>query len=522
MASVYKALHVRFHELRALKIMNPELASDFGFVTRFTREAVLTRQLQHPSAVRVDDIDEAEDGRPFIVMELIAGRSLREVIKEEAPLDLARTCSIVKQVASALEAAHRLGMVHRDIKPANIVLVGTGEGAALPHPFPPADAQLPLGQEVAKVLDFGIAKVKEGQLEDSRIGHITLTETGMVVGTPAYMSPEQALGKRGDQLDGRSDLYSLGIVMYEMLTGELPLKADTAMGLVVAHVHTLPKPIQQARPGLQIPDAIARLVMQCLEKNPERRPESAAAFIDALNRAMLARSLTATLPAGAIHEPPRPPSDVGPIHALPRAQSPQARAALSRLAKWTSPIVAALLIGIGAWVFVTSRAGVNGPAKTNSAEAKGESRISTATQPARSVTQTGSEVTPAGSGAKTHPPAAPAGGSEPAPPPQPKRVETPPHVASSVAKKLPAQSPPGATETRTSPTAATETKITPEQLAKQINAAKTEGDLFYENGEYDNAIAAYQKGLKLDPKNAELLQKIQKARNAKATESGPQ
>jgi len=123
MATVYKALHVRFDELRALKVMSPELAADPTFVKRFMREAVITRRLQHPNAVRVDDIDEAEDGRPFIVMEYIEGRSLKEVIQQEAPIPVERVCTIAKQIAAALDAAHRLGMVHRDIKPANIVLV---------------------------------------------------------------------------------------------------------------------------------------------------------------------------------------------------------------------------------------------------------------------------------------------------------------------------------------------------------------------------------------------------------------
>jgi serine/threonine-protein kinase len=123
MGAVYKALRVRFDELRALKVMSPELAADPTFVKRFMREAVITRRLQHPNAVRVDDIDEAEDGRPFIVMEYIEGRSLKEVVQQEARMPVERVCSISKQVAAALEAAHRLGMVHRDIKPANIALV---------------------------------------------------------------------------------------------------------------------------------------------------------------------------------------------------------------------------------------------------------------------------------------------------------------------------------------------------------------------------------------------------------------
>ena len=149
MGSVYKALHVTFDELRAIKVISPELVSDETFLRRFKHEAIITRKLQHPNAVRVDDIDESEDGRPFIVMEFIEGRSLRKLIEEEGAMPAGRACSIVKQVAAGLDAAHRLGMVHRDIKPDNIVLIRTAEG------------------ELAKVLDFGIAKIKESRMGEA-------------------------------------------------------------------------------------------------------------------------------------------------------------------------------------------------------------------------------------------------------------------------------------------------------------------------------------------------------------------
>src|SRR5579864_1955056 len=169
MAAVYKALHVRFDELRALKVISADLSNDPSFIKRLQQEAVVTRKLQHPNAVRVEDIDEAEDGRPFIVMEYIEGRSLKEVIQAEAPMAAERVCSIIAQVAKALDAAHRLGIVHRDIKPANIFLVA--------HPWSAGEP------EVAKVLDFGIAKVKEARLDDGAQSHSTLTGTGSVIGT---------------------------------------------------------------------------------------------------------------------------------------------------------------------------------------------------------------------------------------------------------------------------------------------------------------------------------------------------
>ena len=259
MATVYKALHVGFDEVCALKVINQELASDLSFVKRFGQEAALTRKLQHPNAVRVEDIDQADDGRPFMVMEFIEGESLKDVIQHQAPLPVPRACRIAKQVAAALDAAHRLGMIHRDIKPGNILLTRPAAGA---------------GEELAKVLDFGIAKMKEAHLA---AGAATLTRTGTSIGTPAYMSPEQAMGKTGEGLDGRADLYSLGVVMYEMLTGELPIQAESEVQMLIGQISTVPEPIRARRP--ELPDGIGAVVMRCLEKDPGRRPASGAALI---------------------------------------------------------------------------------------------------------------------------------------------------------------------------------------------------------------------------------------------------
>ena len=268
MGAVYKALHLHFQELRALKVIAAALASDKKFVKRFEQEAILARKLQHPNAVRVDDIDETEDGQPFIVMEYIEGKNLRDVIAEEGPMTLTRVAAIIRQVASALDAAHRLGIVHRDIKPENIVLIQSQK------------------EVVAKVLDFGIAKLKEGLGGSSAT---SMTGTGMVVGTPLYMSPEQAMASPGKDLDGRSDIYSLGIVMYQMLTKELPIQGDTSLQIVMAQIQTPPIPIQCAQAGVKIPQPLADLVMKCLEKNREDRPANGQAIIEALDRWELER-----------------------------------------------------------------------------------------------------------------------------------------------------------------------------------------------------------------------------------------
>jgi len=318
MATVYKALHLGFDELRALKVIHPELANDPSFVKRFGQEAALTRKLQHPNAVRVEDIDQADDGRPFMVMEFIEGQSLQDVIQQQAPLPVPRVCRIAKQIAAALEAAHRLGMIHRDVKPANTLLTRPPRSGA--------------DGEVAKVLDFGIAKIREVQLAE---GGVTLTRTGTSIGTPAYMSPEQALGKTGAGLDGRADLYSLGVVMYEMLTGELPIKAESEVQMLIGQIHSAPPPIRARRPDL--PEALEAVVMRCLEKDPARRPASGAALI-----AQIEAAESGVTPGTAPDEMPTTatprPVPVEPLNAAP-ARRPSRRA-------WAAALLALVAIAI--------------------------------------------------------------------------------------------------------------------------------------------------------------------------------
>ncbi|MGO9272713.1 MAG: protein kinase domain-containing protein [Terriglobia bacterium] len=299
MGAVYKAVHLRFKELRALKVMIPEMMRHPVLLKRFEHEAMVTRKLQHPNAVRVEDFDEGEDGRPFIVMEYVEGRSLEQVIARQGRLPVAGACAIAKQIASALDAAHRIGIIHRDIKPSNIVLVerslsdpvGPNDAPAEPggdatealNPAITESPEDPMAQSpdhpIAKVLDFGIAKIKEGLLETTDAGR-ALTRAGAPIGTPYYMSPEQAMAKRGQELDGRSDIYSLGVVMYQMLTGELPLQADNDNEMMIAHARTPPRPIERTPHGAEVPDAIGALVMRCLEKDPAQRPPNARALIE--------------------------------------------------------------------------------------------------------------------------------------------------------------------------------------------------------------------------------------------------
>jgi hypothetical protein len=263
MGLVYRGRHITFNELCAIKIVNDDIAGNANFLQRFQTEAIVTRKLRHPNAVRVDDFDYTEDGRPFIVMELVEGKNVSEILQSEGPLAVPRAIRIARQVGQAIGVAHKLGIVHRDLKPGNIILT--------------SDEQ---GQEIAKVLDFGIAKLREAAGADRP----EMTMTGMVVGTPLYMSPEQFLGKKaGGEIDGRTDIYSLGVVLYQMITAQLPFEAETPYALMLQHLQTAARPPHELKPELHIPEGLSRVILKAMEKSPEHRFQSAAEFVAALD-----------------------------------------------------------------------------------------------------------------------------------------------------------------------------------------------------------------------------------------------
>ncbi len=263
MGVVYKVRHLTFNEVCAIKIVNDVIAGDANFLQRFQKEAVVTRKLRHPNAVRVDDFDYTEDGRPFIVMELVEGKNIGEILQEQGPFRVTRAVRITAQVARALGVAHKLGVVHRDIKPGNILLT-TDES----------------GQETAKVLDFGIAKLREA-VGDANAG---MTMTGMVVGTPLYMSPEQFMGKKADgEIDGRTDLYSLGVVLYQMVTAQLPFEGDTLYALMMQHMQGTVRSPSAVVPELNIPESLSRVILKAIDKSREKRFQTAEEFVAALD-----------------------------------------------------------------------------------------------------------------------------------------------------------------------------------------------------------------------------------------------
>jgi serine/threonine-protein kinase len=323
MGIVYKAKHLHFDEICALKVVTSHLAEEAGFLHRFRAEALVMRKLAHPNAVRVQDFDETEDGRPFMVMEYVEGRSLDKLLATGIPFPPRRAVRITMQAASALGAAHALGIIHRDIKPANILL-----------------AEAPDGGDLVKVLDFGVAKVKEGS---TLVMGGSLTRTGFVVGTPEYMSPEQARGVRGEELDGRTDLYSLGVVLYEMLTGRLPFTADTPVMMLMAHVQTEPLNPRELRADLPLP--LTTLVLRALEKDPERRFPTAEAMREALETLEQDRTVRLTpapapsavrglrTPTPPPRVPPPPPPPEGRISPPGAKQAVLAAPAMARPAR---------------------------------------------------------------------------------------------------------------------------------------------------------------------------------------------
>ena len=330
MGAVYKGRHVTFNEFCAIKVVNDSIAGDANFLQRFQTEAVVTRKLRHPNAVRVDDFDYTDDGRPFIVMELVEGRNVGEVLQAEGPFRVPRALRIATQAARALGAAHKLGFVHRDIKPGNIILA--------------TDEQ---GQETAKVLDFGIAKLRQAA-GDAQSG---MTMTGMVVGTPLYMSPEQFMGKKaGEEIDGRSDLYSLGVVLYQMVTAQLPFEGDTLYSLMMQHMEGNVRPPDELVPELQIPQSLSRLILKSIEKSRELRFQNAEEFIAALDNVagdagaspsavQVARPVTVTpVPTSrtsSISQVPQTPASVQP----PQVPTPPPSPASVILSSTPPPVV---------------------------------------------------------------------------------------------------------------------------------------------------------------------------------------
>src|ERR1041384_3864360 len=272
MGTVYRGTHVLMDKTVAIKVLRPSLAADEKIVARFSREARAASRISHPNALSVTDFGEDDSGHVFLVMEFLSGKTLKQLIRDEGPLPLARVVDITRQIGDALNAAHTEGVVHRDLKSDNIMLLDTMTG------------------DHAKVLDFGIAKINESE------GNVDtgLTAPNLVIGTPQYMSPEQC--SQDVEIDSRSDIYSLGVILFEMLVGHVPFSGDSPTMVMMKHLQEPVPSVLEERED--VPAPVGRVVARAMAKVPDNRYQSVAELVEDLTIAS-GMKIFGVAPAGA-------------------------------------------------------------------------------------------------------------------------------------------------------------------------------------------------------------------------------
>jgi eukaryotic-like serine/threonine-protein kinase len=322
MGEVYLATHVLMGRRCALKVMSQSLSRDPDAVTRFNREATNASRISHPNVCAIYDFGLTPEGLVYLAMEFVDGRTLSALAEERGPIPVGAAVDLMAQCAAGLEAAHELGIVHRDLKPDNIMVVSRPD------------------RDTVKLVDFGIAKAIEGDTGQR------VTKTGFVVGTPEYMSPEQLAG---DPVDGRSDQYSLGLVFYRLVTGQLPFQGTSVQETLVKRLTDPPRPLAEARPEGKFPAGLQGVMDRALARQPAQRYASVTEFVGALREvlpggAVATRRLEAAAAGGA--------SVIPPTRRVPGAKPPRSRAALA----------AAVVLGVaaGAWGVVQLTGAQNG------------------------------------------------------------------------------------------------------------------------------------------------------------------
>jgi len=340
--SVYKGVQRGTGRSVALKLLHPEMTRDQNLLERFRREGMVLCNLKDAHTITTYDFDQTPEGTLYIAMELLEGRSLQDVFQRESPIDWRRMFTIVAQMCTSLAEAHAQGIVHRDLKPENIHLENR-----------------PGNSEFVKILDFGIAKMMQG---DAFGGNKSpqLTATGQTLGTLEYMSPEQLMGK---QLDGRSDVYALGVLSYELITGQLPFPdAKGPAQLITSQLKHTPVPPSQVRPAAGILPAVDACILRMLEKDKNNRFPDVTALRTELERILAGGSAIAAPPNGGgapmaapAMQRPATPQPVAPMMANPAMGNPAPRPAPARNPGPAGPSTAAAIAadrGSRAWLWI--------------------------------------------------------------------------------------------------------------------------------------------------------------------------
>ncbi len=371
MSVVYKARHLKMDQTVALKVLAPELAQDQQQVRSFNKEAYASSRLAHPNTIKVTDYGESEDGHLFIVMEYLDGETLTELLAREGRLEVSRALHMARQVCKSLAEAHAVGIVHRDLKADNVFICEVyGE------------------KDYVKVLDFGIAKILDQEVSESS----SSSGNARSWGSPLYMSPEQVLNS---PVDLRSDLYSLGCILYQMLSGQPPFTAEKAIDVVMAHVEKAPDPFAVVAPEAAVPPQIESLVVRMLAKEPHDRPQTAEQVLELIADAEAAAGLrphetdperTGFVGLGAVPGTGPHSTHTGPS-AIERRASPVALAAL-----------VCVLLGAGIGAYLIWRPGDNGDLRAREANGKRETPAAV-TAPPRATPEPAKKPAPGASAA---------------------------------------------------------------------------------------------------------------------------
>ena len=373
MGLVYRATHVVLKKPFALKVIRGDRATDDNVVQRFVREARAASGIGHPNIVNINDFGTTEDGSLYLAMEYLDGVTLAQAM-QAGPIPYARALEIFIQIAGALEAAHAQGIVHRDLKPENIMLMRAGKQ-----------------HEFVKVLDFGIAKVKNAAAK--------ITHTGLVFGTPHYMSPEQAAGQ---PVDHRSDIYSLGVIMYQVLAGALPFAAESLMALMTKHMFEPAPSLRES--GHAVPSALDAIVGRCLQKKPELRHASMRELESDLRRVQLSpvseprppaslsslslsASLAGSAPPGAFTAASETLDEAALLDESSFDEDDDPIAVPKRRPVWLWAVAAGILVMVVLSLSVRSRTGELAPAQDASTVAGALSRKPSPTLDAAQVTE---------------------------------------------------------------------------------------------------------------------------------------